>query len=70
MQKNDQGVEQQIALISNILSDGEFKCYFIEKHTFDFVKEIKNFWHYILGNHTKVRVSLPAVKFMLSQIYL
>jgi hypothetical protein len=34
------------------------------------LKLLKNFHHFILGNHTLVKVPLPDVKFLLSQTYL
>jgi hypothetical protein len=49
--------------MSQILSYDEFKYNLIEKHTYALVKAIENFHHYILGKHTQVKFSLPAVKF-------
>jgi hypothetical protein len=69
-QCDDQGNEKPVAYMSQILSDDEFKYFFIEKHVFALVKVVENFRHFILGKHTLVKVSLPAIKFLLSQTYL
>jgi hypothetical protein len=70
MQGDDQGNKKPVAYMSQILSDDEFKYYFIVKHVFSLVKSIEKFHHFILGKHTLVNVPLPVVKFFLSQTYL
>jgi hypothetical protein len=65
-QNDDQGNEKMVAYISQSLSDDEFKYTFIEKHAFSLVKVFEKFRHFILGNHTLVKVPLPVVKFFLS----
>jgi hypothetical protein len=70
MQGDDQGNEKPVAYMSQILSDYEFKYYFIEKHAFSLVKAVEKFHYFILGKHTLVKVPLPAVKFSLSLTYL
>jgi hypothetical protein len=52
--------------MSQSLSDDEFKYSFIEKHDFSLVKAIENFFHFILGKNTLVKVPLPVVKLLLS----
>jgi hypothetical protein len=56
MQCDDQVNEKPVAYMSQILSDDEFKCSFIEKHAFSLVKAVKKFLHFILGKHTLVKV--------------
>jgi len=67
---DDQNHEKLVAYTSQILSDDEFKYSYIEKHVFSLVKVVEKFFHFILGKHTLVQVSLPTVKFFLSQTYL
>jgi hypothetical protein len=66
MQCDDQGNEKPVAYMSQILSDDEFKYYFIENHAFALVKVVEKFHHLILGKHMLVKIPLPAVKFFLS----
>jgi hypothetical protein len=70
IQGDDQDNEKLVSYMSQILSDDEFKYYFIEKHDFSLVKVIQKNFHFILGNHTLVKVPLPTVKFLLSRTYL
>jgi hypothetical protein len=70
MQCDDNVNKKPIAYISQILFDDEFKYSYIEKHAFTLVKSVEKFLHFILGEHTLVKVPLPAVKFFLSQTYL
>jgi hypothetical protein len=70
MQGDDQGNKKPVAYMSQILSDDEFKYFFIEKHAFTLVKVVEKFLHFILGKHALVKVPLPAIKFFLSQTYL
>jgi hypothetical protein len=69
MQCDDQGNEKPVAHMSQILFDDEFKYSFIEKIAFALVKAVEKFRHFILGKNTLVKVSLPTVKFFLSQTY-
>ena len=70
MQSDDQGNEKPVAYMSQSFFDDEFKYSFIEKHAFSLVKVVENFYHFILGKHTLVKVPLPVVKIFLSQTYL
>jgi hypothetical protein len=70
VQKDDHNNEQPIAYMSQILSDDEFNYTLIEKHTLSLVKAIDFFCNFILGKHTEVKVSLPTIKFLLSQTHL
>jgi hypothetical protein len=70
VQCDDQNNETLVAYMIQSLSDDEFKYSYIEKHAFALVKAVENFHHFILGKHTKVKVPLPVVKFLLSQTYL
>jgi hypothetical protein len=56
--------------MSRSLSDDEMKYTIIEKHTFALVKSIRKFMHFILGKQTRVRVPLPAIKFLFTQTHL
>jgi hypothetical protein len=42
----------------------------LQKHAFSIVKAVENCFHFILGKHTLVKISLPIIKFFLSQTYL
>jgi len=53
--------------MSQSLSDDEFKYTLIEKHTYSLVKSIEKIHHFILGKHTQVKLTLPAIIFFLSQ---
>jgi hypothetical protein len=70
MKNDDQGNEKPVAYMIQSLSDDEFKYYFIEKHAFSLIKVVEKFHHLILGKHMLVKVTLPIVKFFLSQTYL
>jgi hypothetical protein len=56
MKNDDQGNEKLVTYTSQILSDDEFKYYFIEKHDFSLVKVVEKFRHFILGKHMLVKV--------------
>jgi hypothetical protein len=52
------------------LSDDEFEYSLIEKHAFALIKSIENLCHFILRNHTEVKVPLPTINFLLSHTHL
>jgi hypothetical protein len=66
MEYDNQVNEKPIDYMSQILSDGEFKYSYIEKHAFSLVKPVEKFRQFIVGKNTLVKVPLPTVKFFLS----
>jgi hypothetical protein len=70
LQKDDLGSKQSIDFMILSLSNVELKYTLIEKNSFSLVKVAEKFHHYILGKHTKVKVHLPTIKFLLSQTFL
>ena len=67
LQKNDEGLDHPIALLSRTLRDAEMKYDPIEKQDYALIKSLKNFRICIL--HAKVIVYVPsaAVKDILTQ---
>jgi hypothetical protein len=70
LQKDDLGSKQSIYFMILSLSNIELKCGLIENNSFSLVKVAEKFHHFILGKHTKVKVPLPTIKFLLSQTFL
>jgi hypothetical protein len=70
LQKDDLGSKQSIDFMILSLSNVELKYTLIEKNSFSLVKVAEKFRHFILGKHTKVKVPLPTIKFLLSQTFL
>jgi hypothetical protein len=70
LQCDDHNNEKPVAYMSQILSNDELKYSYIEKHSFSLVRVVEKFHHFILGNHTLVKVPFPTVKFFLSKTYL
>jgi hypothetical protein len=64
------GSKKSIDFIILSLSNIELKYTLIEKNSFSLVKVAENFRHFIHGKHTKVKVPLPTIKFLLSQTFL
>jgi hypothetical protein len=65
---DDEFNENPVAYMNQSLSYYEFKYSYIEKHVFALVKDVENFCHFILGNHTLVKFPLPIVKFFLHKL--
>lgn len=67
LQRNDEGEEDPIYLMSIPLKNRELQYFLIEKHTFSVVKVVKQFFYYILHSHCTVFVPNSAVKSLLTQ---
>jgi len=67
LQKNDQGYEQLIALLSKSLRDATLKYNIMEIQALALVKAIKDFRVYIIYSHIIAYVPNSVVKDILTQ---
>ena len=70
LQKDDLGSKQSIDFMILSLSNVELKYTLIETNSFSLVKVAEKFHPFIPRKHTKVKVPLPTIKFLLSKNFL
>lgn len=67
MQENKEGIQAPIAFMSMLLKGHELKYSKSEKHAYVVVKDLKNFYFYVLHSHSLVFVPNIFVKSILTQ---
>lgn len=70
IQPNPDGYERPIAFMIQSLTDAKLKFPYVKKHTLALVVVLRKFCHYIHGCHMIMKLSILAVKHLLSQKYL